>query len=145
MKKTLAVIALSAMAAACGGASTTSSVTTPSGTVITETFNGVLNPPVNGVLQTNVYPFTVTVGGGNINITLLSAGPPPTIQLGLGLGNPSSTGACSLIPGFSLQTAASTTAQIPATGAPAGAYCVAVIDVGNVLQPVSFTVTVAHQ
>ena len=140
--KRLAMIALAVAAAACGGSSTSPSVVT-NATVTTDTFNGVLNPPVNGVLQSNFHTFTVNTGGGTINITLVSATPPPTIQLGLALGNPGA-GSCSIIPGFTTVTAASSTAQLPASGAPAGAYCVVVGDVGNVLQPVSYTVTVAH-
>jgi hypothetical protein len=136
--------ASTALAAACGGSDNTSTVTAPTGTVSTETFTGTLNPPVGGVFQANIHSFTVTTAGGSINVTLVSAGPPPTIQLGLALGNPSSTGTCSIIPGFSQQTSAGSTAQISGAGAPAGAYCVAVGDVGNVLQPVSYTITVAH-
>ena len=140
----IAVVGGLVVAAACGGSSTSSSVVAPTGTVTTETIMGTLNPPVGGVLQFNVHPFTVATAGGSINITLLSAGPPPTIQLGLGLGNPSSTGSCAIIPGFVITTAAGSTAQLPASGAPSGAFCVVVADVGNVLQPVSYTLTVAH-
>jgi hypothetical protein len=140
----VALAASTALAAACGGSSDATTVTAPTGTVVTETFTGTLNPPVNGVLQANIHTFTVTTAGGSINVTLVSAGPPSTIQVGLGLGNPSSTGTCSFIPGFVQQTSAGSTAQISGAGAPAGAYCVAVGDIGNVLQPVSYTVTVAH-
>ena len=141
----LALAASAAFAAACGGGSSDPvTVTTPTGTVVTDTFMGTLNPPVNGVFQVNVHTFTVTTAGGSINVTLASAGPPATIQLGIGLGNPSATGTCSLIPGFTQQTSAGSTAQLSGTGAPAGAYCVAIGDLGNVLQQVSYTITVAH-
>ena len=139
-----AALALATASAACGGADATSTVTAPSGTVVTDTFNGTLNPPVNNVFQINTHAFTVTTAGGNINITLLAAGPPSTIQLGMALGNPSSAGACAIISGLVIQTAAGSTAQLPASGAPAGAYCVVVGDIGNVLQTVTYTVTVAH-
>ena len=141
-----AAAAIAITAAACGGSNAASTVTAPTaGPIVTETFTGTLNPPVGGVFQANSHTFTVATGGGNINITLLSAGPPSTIQLGLALGNPSSTGACAIIAGFVVpSTPAGSTAQLPATGAPAGAYCVVVADVGNVLQPVTYTVTVAH-
>jgi len=137
----LALATSAALAAACGGSSAPSTVTAP---VVTDTFNGTLSPPVNGVFQINVHAFTITTAGGNINITLVTAGPPSTITLGMGLGNPSSTGTCSLISGFTTQTSAGSTAQLNAAGAPAGAFCVAVGDVGNVLQSVSYTITVAH-
>lgn len=136
--KRLALLLAAALAASCGG-SDTAPTTIANATVTTETFTGTLQP---GGL--NVHPFTVTTAGGNINITLVSAGPPATIQLGLALGNPSTTGTCSIIPGFTIQTAAGSTAQIPAAGAPAGAYCVAVGDVGILQLPVTYTVTVAH-
>lgn len=145
MKRMLFSVIAAGAVTACGGSDSSPTViSAPAATVTTETFMGTLNPPVNNVLDIKVHPFTVTTAGGAINITLVSAGPPPTIQLGLGLGNPSSTGACSFIPGFVITTAAGSTAQIPATGAPAGAYCVAVGDIGNVLQPVAYTITVAH-
>ena len=140
----VALAASAALAAACGGSSDPTVVTAPTGTVVTETFMGTLNPPVNGAFQANVHTFAVTTAGGSINVTLTAAGPPSTIQLGLGLGNPSATGTCSLIPGFTQQTAAGSTAQISGSGAPAGAYCVVIGDIGNVLQPVSYTITVAH-
>jgi hypothetical protein len=136
--------ASAALSAACGGSSDPTVVTAPTGTVVTDTFTGTLNPPVNGAFQANVHTFTVTTGGGSINVTLANAGPPSTIQLGLGLGNPSATGTCSIIQGFAQQTSAGSTAQISGTGAPAGAYCVVVGDIGNVLQAVSYTITVAH-
>jgi hypothetical protein len=143
--KRLALFVVAATAIACGGSSAApSTIAAPAATVTTETFTGTLNPPVNSVFDAKVHLFTVTTAGGNINITLVSASPPATIQLGLALGNPSSTGTCSIIPGFNIATAAGSTAQIPAAGAPAGAYCVAIYDVGNVLQPVNYVVTVAH-
>jgi len=141
--KRLAALLAAALAASCGGSDTAPTVIATA-TVTTDTFTGTLNPPVNNALQANVHNFTVTTAGGNINITLLSAGPPATIQLGLALGNPSSTGGCAIIPGFTAVTPAGSTAQLPASGAPAGSYCVVVGDVGNVLQAVTYTVTVAH-
>jgi hypothetical protein len=141
----MALAAISAaFAAACGGSSDQTTVMEPTGTTTTDTFTGTLNPPVNGVFQVNVHAFTVATSGGTINITLVSAGPPPTIQLGLALGNPSSTGTCSIVPGFTTQAAAGSTAQLSAAAVPSGAYCVPVVDVGNVLQPVSYSLTVAH-
>jgi hypothetical protein len=140
----IALAASTAFAAACGGSNNTATVTAPTGTLTTDTFNGTLNPPVNGVFQVNIHTFNVTTGGGNINITLVSAGPPSTIKLGLGLGNPSSTGTCSIISGFVTETPAGSTSQLGASGAPAGAYCVVVADTGNVGQTVNYTITVAH-
>jgi hypothetical protein len=128
---------------ACGGSSSnTSSVLAPTGTVVTDTFMGTVPLPVAGVLQADVHNFTVAVAG-SISVTLTAAGPPPTITMGLGIGNPAADGSCSFLSGGTTQTPAGSTAQLTGTLA-AGTYCVAVGDVGNALQPISYTVTVAH-
>jgi len=141
----LALVVLGALGttSACGGSSSnTSALPAPSGTVVTDTFTGTVPIPVAGALQTDIHSFTVAVGG-TLSVTLTAAGPPPTIQMGLGIGNPAADGTCSLLSGASVATAAGTTAQLSGTVA-AGAYCVAIWDIGNALQPISYTVTVAH-
>ena len=70
------------MAAGCGGTSTSNSVVAPTGTLVTDTLSGTVQP--GGV---DFQPFTVTTGG-TVNVTLVSAGPPPTITMGLGIGTP---------------------------------------------------------
>jgi hypothetical protein len=129
---------------ACGGSgsSNTSAIPAPSGTVVTDTFTGTVALPVAGVLQVDSHNFTVTVAGG-VSITLTAAGPPATITMGLGVGNPAADGTCSFLSGGTTQTPAGSTAQLSGTLA-AGTYCVAVGDIGNALQPISYTVTVAH-
>jgi hypothetical protein len=129
-------------AAACGGGDSSGTIAGPTGTVVTDTFTGTVALPVAGVFQADIHPFTVAVAG-TVSVTLVSAGPPPTITMGLAIGNPSSTGGCSILSGGSTTTSASATAQLSGTLA-AGAYCVAVVDIGNALQPVVYTVTVAH-
>ena len=125
-------------AAACGGSSgDTSSILPPSGTLTTDTFTGTV--PVGGL---DFHPFTVTAGG-TVNITLVAAGPPATITMGLAIGTPGTTGVCSLLSGGSVLTPPGSTAQLTGTVA-AGAYCVEVVDVGNAAGPIAYTVTVAH-
>jgi hypothetical protein len=132
------VIALAAaFAAGCGGSSNPSTVTAPTGTVTTDTFNGTVQPG-----GSSINPFTVTVGG-TVSVTLVAAGPPSTITMGLGIGNPSSTGTCSFLSGGTTVTQAGSTAQLSGTLA-AGSYCVAVVDVGNAAGAITYTVTVAH-
>jgi hypothetical protein len=130
-------IVLAATVAACGGSSNTTSVVAPTGTLVTDTFTGTVQ-----LLGVDSHNFTVTTGGNSINATLVLAGPPATITMGLGIGTPSSTGACSLL--TSVLTAPGSTAQLNPTGAPAGTYCVVVGDVGNAAVPIAYTVTVAH-
>lgn len=128
---------------ACGGSSSdASALPAPSGTVVTDTFTGTVPLPVAGVPQEDVHPFTVAVAG-SISVTLTAAGPPPTITMGLGIGNPAADGSCSFLSGGTTQTPAGSTAQLSGSLA-AGTYCVAVGDIGNALQPISYTVTVAH-
>jgi hypothetical protein len=78
-------------------------------------------------------------------VTLTTAGPPPTIWMGVGIGTPSAT-ACGLISSStSTVTPAGVTAQLTGTLAP-GTYCVQVYDVGNISAGggVTYSVTVAH-
>jgi hypothetical protein len=127
------------MTTGCSGSSDSSStsVTAPSGTLVTDTFTGTVQP--GGV---DWKPFTITTGG-TINVTLLAAGPPATITMGLGVGTPSSTGTCALLSGASTTAVASSSAQLNGSLA-AGSYCVEVLDLGNAAGPIAYTVTVAH-
>ena len=85
MKPLTAVgLALVLMAgSACGGGDSSGIISAPTGTVVTDTFNGTVPLPVAGVLQVDVHPFNVAVAG-TVSVTLVSAGPPPTITMGLG-------------------------------------------------------------
>jgi len=132
----IALAASTAFAAACGGSDSTSNVTAPTGTVTTETFNGTVQ--VGG---TSVNNFNVTVAG-SVSVTLVSTAPQTTLTMGLGIGNPSSTGTCSYLSGGTTTTTAMSAAQLSGTLS-AGSYCVAVVDVGNA-GPITYTVTVAH-
>jgi hypothetical protein len=132
----LAAVGALGMAAGCGGASTSNSVVAPTGTLVTDTLSGTVQP--GGV---DFQPFTVTTGG-TVNVTLVSAGPPPTITMGLGIGTPGA-GTCALLSGATATTTAGTVAQLTGTLS-AGAYCVEVVDVGNAAGPIAYTVTVAH-
>ena len=134
--------ALGTMTACGGNSSNTSALPAPSGTVVTDTFMGPVALPVAGVLQADVHNFTVAVAG-SVSITLTAAGPPATITMGLGIGNPAADGSCSFLSGGTTQTPAGSTAQLSGSLA-AGTYCVAVGDLGTALQPISYTVTVAH-
>jgi hypothetical protein len=132
-----AALALATAAVACGGADSTSNITAPSGTVVTDTFNDTV--PVGGASIKN---FSVTVGG-TVSVTLLSTSPQQTLTMGLGIGNPSSSGACALISGGSTTTVAGTAAQLSGSLA-AGSYCLAVVDIGNAAGPITYSATVAH-
>jgi hypothetical protein len=135
----VALLASTALAAACGGSSNQTTVTAPTGTLVTDTFTGTV--PVGG---SDSHNFTITTSGNALNVTLVSAGPPPTITMGLGVGTPSSTNTCSILPNGGIQTTAGSTAQLSGSNFGAGTYCVVVVDVGNAAGTITYTVTVAH-
>jgi hypothetical protein len=101
-----------------------------------QTFSGTL--AVHGA---NTHPFTVQQIG-EVDVTLVSAGPPPTIAVGLGLGTPSGS-TCSLLATVTA-TAGVHVPQISGTVTKAGSYCLSVFDVGSLVSPITYTVTVAH-
>ena len=102
---------------------------------ILETFTGTLQ--VNG---SNSHPFTVQqVGGVRVSITQID----PSSAVSVGVGTPSTTsGQCLAI--SSLTAVASPGTQISGTATITGNFCIAVVDVGNLVEPVTYTITVLH-
>ena len=144
MRAVSGLLALALIAAGCGnGQQTTTAPTTVSAPTATETFAGSL--PVGG---SSFYSFVVSANG-TVNVTLVSlsgtAGADgvdvdATAALGLAIGTPSGTG-CS---GGSVTNApVGTDPQVSSTFGP-GRYCVDVSDVGNLVTPATFVVTIAH-
>jgi hypothetical protein len=135
----VALAACAALAAACGGSNNTTTVTGPTGTPVTETFTGTLQPMSVDTSHT----FTVTVGGPLIvTLTQLSPSTFASIFVNMGVGTPGASGVCSIAPGNSTSAQPSITAQL-SLSAPPGTYCLAVQEFQG-LGPVSYTVTVAH-
>jgi len=129
---------LAVAAGACGGSSS-SNVVSPSTTVTTVTFNGVVQP---GGFAINT--FTVNAPG-QITVTMTAAGPPATITMGLGLGNPDANGNCIFLSGGTAQAQASTsTPQLSGNLTSSGAYCVEIADVGNAAGPINYSIAVSH-
>lgn len=108
---------------------------TPVAPTITDTFTGTL-------LQggSNSHPFIVqAVGGIRVSITKID----PSAAVSLGIGTPSTaSGTCLAI--SSLTAVASEGTQLSGTATVTGNFCVAVADVGNLVEPVSYSVTVIH-
>jgi len=115
--------------AGCG-----SSPAAPSKEQVTDTLTGTLN-----ATNTNVHTFTAT-GSGDIILTLDRLDPTPTITIGIGLGTVSN-GSCSLQ--FANETFRVGTVWTNGVGS-AGSYCVAVYDIGNLTQPVTYSITLVH-
>jgi len=150
MKRMRATTALWAMAillssAACSHNSvtdpsltSTSSTTTAAAPTVTEQFNGTL--PVGGF---KFYSFNIAVNG-TVNVTLnkvSGTNVPSTIQLGLGIGQPSGIDCTATV----TATASSSFAAPQATGTfGPGLFCVRVFDVGNLAAPATFAISIAH-
>jgi hypothetical protein len=138
----MAVVAWLAVTA-CNKAETPTSPTTA------ETPTTVVDPTT-----TEEFLGTLTVGGGafysftveqngTVRVTLVSvsgANVPASVWLGLGLGTPAGE-ECSTT--TSLNTQAGSSAQISGTYAP-GIYCARVYDIGNLIAPARFSVTIEH-
>ena len=116
----------------------TSTSTTAASPTVTEPFNGVL--PVGGF---KFYTFNIAVNG-TVNVTLnqiSGAGVPSTVQVGLGIGQPSGADCAATI----TATAGSASPAPQATGIfGPGLFCVRVYDVGNLFAPATFAITIAH-
>ena len=114
---------------------TTATVATPT---VNEAFNGTL--PVGGF---KFYTFNIAVSG-TVNITLnkvSGTNVPATVQLGLGIGQPSGVDCATTVS----VTAASTFAAPQTTGTfGPGLFCVRVYDVGNLAASATFAITIAH-
>lgn len=135
-----AALILAVLVAACTTGGSTSSATSalgPSGTGSTETFSGTVD--VGGI---DSHTFTVAQSGGQLNVTLTAASPPPTIFMGIGVGTPSGA-SCSLLTNGQTLAQAGTVAQLSGTVS-AGTYCVVVADVGNQTSQVAYSLTVTH-
>ena len=142
----IATIAILVFSAACSHnsatepslTSTSTSTTTPATPTITEQFTGTL--PVAGF---RFYSFNIAVNG-TVNVTLKSVtgtNVPSTIQLGLGIGQPSGQDCAATVNA----TAGSAFTAPQATGVfGPGLFCVRVFDVGNLAAPATFAITIAH-
>jgi hypothetical protein len=128
----LALLLLAGAAASCGGTIATA-LTTPT-TTSTDTFSGTVTR--NGAFT---YPFAVTQAG-TVTAAYTSVGPDNTIALGLALGTWDGV-ACQI-----LIVNDNATAGVVVTGtvSAAGSLCVRVFDVGNIVNPLSYEVKVAH-
>ena len=111
------------------------SAPTPVAPTVTETFTGTLLQ-----LGSNSHPFSVQqIGGIKVSITKIE----PSAAVSIGIGTPSTaSGTCLAI--SNLTAVASAGTQISGTATLAGSFCVSVSDVGNLVEPVTYSITVLH-
>jgi hypothetical protein len=100
----------------------------------TDTFTGRLTK--NGAAT---FPFTVKAGG-NISASLATLGPDSTTVVGLSLGTWNGT-ACAIV--IANDAAVQGTIVLGQTTG-SGSLCVRIFDVGNVVDPLDFTINVIH-
>ncbi len=129
----LAIVA-ALISGGCNLLDDSSSPSSPSPATSTETFNGSV-----GVQGTSRTTFTVAQAGV-VSVTLATMS--PSAAMGLGIGTPNGTTACSLT-SSNTSAIAGSSPQLTVTEQP-GSYCVSVYDVGNLTGVATFTVTVAH-
>jgi hypothetical protein len=136
---------LCAMAALAGACGNVVAPTVATGTPITETFTGTLNPA-----STTVHPFVSALTGGPVTVTLTTVGPDATKTVGFSLGTYNATLAvCTVV--FD-NPAALQGAVFTATASTAGVYCARMYDNGTVAAAVadgsadsfSYIITVVH-
>ena len=133
MKRILAfVLGLGLMAAACADP-IAPATPTPVAPTMTENFSGTLI-----ALGSNQHPFTVQAVGG---MTVTIADITPAVTIGFGVGTPGLTG-CTIVKDSKAVAGATTT--LSGTTSIAGTFCIAVFDTGEVVAPVTYTVTVKH-
>jgi hypothetical protein len=106
---------------------------TPAAPTIHETFSDTLF-----VSGSNTHQFSVDQVGG-VRVTLTSV--EPGAAVGLGVGTPS-LGSCSLLD--HVDAVAGKTVLLSGTATVPGQYCVAIYDLGNLVEPAAYTIDVLH-
>jgi hypothetical protein len=125
-------LALSLMAAACADP-VAPAAPTPVDPTITETFTGTLL-----ALGTNQHLFSVQqIGGLVVTISDIT----PKVTVGFAVGVPS-LGVCSIVKDS--KAVAGETTTLTGTITVAAPFCIAVFDAGEVVDPVTYTLTVKH-
>ena len=132
--KLAAMLAIALSAAACSNNDTVTAPT-PTPVTVTDTFNGTLNR--NGAAS---FPFNVSAQGF-VYATLTSvADSTVTVGLSLGIWN-TTTSACSIV---LANDAALQGTTVTGSATNIGQLCVRVYDVGKVVDPLDYQLTVVH-
>ncbi|HEY2153025.1 MAG TPA: hypothetical protein VGH34_19595 [Vicinamibacterales bacterium] len=128
----VAAMAASLLAAACADP-VPPPAPTPAVPTATEYFTGTVL-----VLGSDTKQFVVSQVGG-LKVSLLTVS--PSAAVGVGVGTPSS-GSCLALD--TINAVAGPGVQMSGTATVPGTYCVIVYDVGNMVEPIGYTLTVLH-
>ncbi|MBI1874998.1 MAG: hypothetical protein HYS05_14075 [Acidobacteria bacterium] len=118
------------------GCDTNTNPVQPTPTVTTDTFTGTFGPQGK-----NSHPFTVTEPGF-MSVTIISLSPDPTLTVGIGLGAPSGADCVLQLRNDAVHQASLLTANATV----AGTYCVAIFDVGGLVEDATtdYAVQLSH-
>jgi hypothetical protein len=132
----VALAGMALLVANCSSSTSPSATRTPASPTTTEPFVATL-----GVGGTKFYSFSVSqYGTVNVNLNNVDAADGPSaVPLGVGIGAPSGTGCA----GNTIPLSAGPTALVTGVYEP-GVYCALVYDVGSLVVPVRFNVSIAH-
>jgi hypothetical protein len=133
MKRILVfVLALAAASAGCSDP-VAPATPTPAPPTATDAFSGTL-----AILGSNTHQFTVNqIGAIQVSVDSIT----PGAAIGIGVGTPSGAN-CLLVQG--LTAVASANRQISGTATITGTFCISVFDVGNLVESVTYAITVRH-
>ena len=133
MKRILWMVLAGALVAGGCGDPVPPTTPTPAVPTITDTFSDTLL-----VLGSNTHTFSVD-GIGGVKVRLTSLEPSAVVRIGIGYPN---LGSCSVI-----DQALATPSQdvlLSGTAVIRGLFCVSITDVGNLVEPVAYTINVLH-
>jgi hypothetical protein len=130
------LLVLAALSLGCDNSS--SGTTTPTVPLVNQTFTGTID--VGGSSANTTF---IVGTSGEVDITIVSLGPPANIIMGLAVGIPSTTDTSCAAPASAGQTVQAS-AQPLVGSLQAGTYCVKLYDIGYQTAPINYTVTVAH-
>jgi hypothetical protein len=129
----LMLVALIGVLTACSDDPITPTTPTPR-PMVTETFSGTVNR--NGAVTHN---FT-TEASGTVTVTLTTLGPNSALVVGMSLGT-SNGSTCTLV----ITKDDATQGTVVNGGVSSlGSVCVRIYDVGNIVDPITYEITVVH-
>jgi hypothetical protein len=134
-----AVAAILTVSIACG--STMTPATAPSAVTYTDVFSGTLPQGGTSYGTDNGNHFTVHQAG-NLTATITKLSPLSTITVGLGIGVYDATSSTCALQLFA--DTAKLNLVLSANTSSGGELCVGLYDVGNVVDPVDYEVSVTH-
>jgi hypothetical protein len=138
LRRWLPLLLVTAAASLGCDKSSSDGATTPTGPPMRQTFTGTIR--VGGSSSNTTF---VVSTAGEVDITVVSVGPPANITMGLAIGLPTGADSSCIAPATAGSNVQASATPIVGMLDP-GTYCVKLYDVGFLTAPVNYTITVAH-